>query len=88
VNKTDWLHLFIKALGLYLIVNNIPTLVTTTFSLVMVLSQAANPNLNASRLFLWQGPIVSIFSIGIGLFLILQTKPIARWALGDIDKKS
>lgn len=87
MNKTDWLHLFLKALGLYLIVNNIPTFVTTTFSLVMVVSQGANPNLSASRLFLWQGPIVSVFSILIGLFLIYQTKSLAAWALG-VDKKS
>lgn len=87
MNKTDWLQLFLKALGLYLIVNNIPTFVTTTFSLVMVLSQGANPSLNASRLFLWQGPIVSVLSIGIGVFLIVQTKSLAAWALG-FDKKA
>lgn len=82
MNKTDWLQLFLKALGLYLIATPLPALVSTSFSLVMVLSQGGNSQISASQLFLWQGPIVAVVSILIGLVLIYQSKALAAWALG------
>lgn len=78
MNRQDWLRVFIKVLGVYFIAANLPTLCTTAFTLIKVLTQNATPALTASTVYLWQGPISSTLAICVGLLLIALTDPLVR----------
>lgn len=78
MNKQDWLRVFVKILGVYFVAANIPTLLTTAFTLIKVLTQNATPALTASTVYLWQGPISSALAICVGLLLLSLADPIVR----------
>jgi len=86
MSKQDWLSVSLKVLGIYLIAAHLPTLLTTSFTLVMILTQKATPALSASTVYLWQGPIVSALSVCVGLLLAFQTKDFVALLLKS-DKK-
>jgi len=83
MNKKDWLLVALKVLGVYFIAAHLPTLLTTTFTLVLVLTQKASPALSASTVYLWQGPVVSALAVCAGLLLAFQTKDFVGWLLKD-----
>lgn len=83
MNKKDWLFVALKVLGVYFIAAHLPTLLTTTFTLVMVLTQKASPALAASTVYLWQGPVVSALAVCVGLLLAFQTRDLVGWLFKD-----
>ena len=84
MNKHDWLLVALKVLGVYLIAAHLPTLLTTTFTLVTILTQKATPALSAATVYMWQGPVVSALGVCIGLLLTFQTADFVRLILkGD-----
>ena len=86
MSKHDWLLVSLKVLGVYMIATHLPTLLTTTFTLVMILTQNANPALSASTVYMWQGPVVSALSVCVGLLLTFQTADLVGLILKN-DKK-
>lgn len=86
MNKHDWLLVSLKVLGVYVIAVNLPTLLTTTFTLVMILTQKATPALSAATIYMWQGPVVSALAVCVGLLLTFQTADIVGLILKN-DKK-
>lgn len=83
MNKKDWLLVALKVLGVYFVAAHLPTLFTTTFTLVMVITQKASPALSASTVYLWQGPVVSALAVCVGLLLAFQTRDLVGWLLRD-----
>jgi hypothetical protein len=86
VNKQDWLYVSLKVLGIYFIAAHLPTLLTTAFTLVLVITQKANPALSASTVYLWQGPVVSALGVCAGLLLAFMTTDIVGFLLKDGKK--
>jgi len=86
VNKQDWLLVSLKVLGVYMIAAHLPTLLTTSFTLVMILTQNATPALSASTVYMWQGPVVSALAVCVGLLITFQTADIVGMILKN-DKK-
>lgn len=86
MNKQDWLLVSLKVLGVYMIAAHLPTLLTTSFTLVMILTQNATPALSASTVYMWQGPVVSALAVCVGLLITFQTADIVGMILKN-DKK-
>lgn len=75
MNKNDWTILFVRVVGLYLVVTHLATFATTAASLAIALTQAVDRRQVA--IYLWQGPVVSALVLAIGLLLIFKASTIS-----------
>ena len=85
MNKNDWTVLFVRVVGLYLVATHLATFTTTTASLIIALTQAAEGTHPPVNIYLWQGPVVSALVLVIGLFLILRASAVST-AIQKNDK--
>ena len=81
MTKKDWLLLFIKILGLYVVVVQLGTFITTLSSLIIVLSK--NPDFHALPSQVWQIPLSSGLVIIFGIFLACKSDTVADMISGD-----
>ncbi len=86
MNKQDWLLVSLKVLGVYMVTAHLPTLLTTTFTLVMIFTQNTTPALSASTVYMWQGPVVSALAVCVGLLLTFQTADLVSLILKNEKK--
>ena len=81
MTKKDWLLLFIKILGLYIIAIHLGMFITTISSLIVVLIQ--NHNFQALPSPAWQTPLSTGLVITLGLFMACKSDAVAEMISGD-----
>ena len=77
MNKDDWTILFVRVVGLYLVATHLATVTTTTASLIIALAQAPGNRQVTANIYLWQGPVVSVLVLVIGLLLIFKATAVS-----------
>jgi hypothetical protein len=75
MTKDDWTILFVRLVGLYLLVTHLATFATTTAGLILALTQ--NPR-GPNTLYIWQSPVVSLIVLLVAIFLITKAATINR----------
>ena len=76
MSKNDWTVLFVRVVGLYLVATHLAAFATTTASLIIALTHAVGARQVAANIYLWQGPVVSALTLGIGLLLVLNARSV------------
>lgn len=71
MTKSDWLTLFIRILGLYLIGTHFASFVTTTSSLIVLATRPGGLRA-VTEIYPYQGPVVSAIVLAVGLVFLFR----------------
>ncbi len=86
MKREDFIFVFVKCLGLYILVTYLPSFITTSVAAWIVLSHPiANPA-SPSNLYTFQGPILGAIMLMISFQLVFNTNRMAAWVQRN-DKK-